>query len=173
MDESVALILILAIGLLGLVLIPLGLPGLWVILLGIIGYGWYTDFDPFGLWFLAAEIGLAFVGELLESWIGFRFARRYGGSRRAGWGALVGGLIGAIVGVPVLLIGSVIGGFVGAFLGAALFEYTNQWRAGGSVRAGWGAVLGRAAAAALKVAIGVVMLVLAIVVALFSGWQGS
>jgi uncharacterized protein YqgC (DUF456 family) len=173
MTEPAALILLVVTGLIGLVLIPLGLPGLWVILLGIIGYGWYTDFDPFGLWFLVAEIGLAFLGELLESWIGFRFARRYGGSRRAGWGALIGGIIGAIVGVPVLLIGSVIGGFVGAFLGATLFEYTYQWRAGGSVRAGWGAVLGRAAAAALKVGIGVVMMVLAIVVALFSGWQGS
>jgi uncharacterized protein len=173
MTEPAALILLVVTGLIGLVLIPLGLPGLWVILLGIIGYGWYTDFDPFGLWFLVAEIGLAFLGELLESWIGFRFARRYGGSRRAGWGALIGGIIGAIVGVPVLLIGSVIGGFVGAFLGATLFEYTHQWRAGGSVRAGWGAVLGRAAAAALKVGIGVVMMVLAIVVALFSGWQGS
>jgi uncharacterized protein YqgC (DUF456 family) len=173
MNESVALILLLVVGLVGLVLIPLGLPGLWVILLGIIGYGWYTDFDPFGLWFLVAEIGLAFLGEVLESWIGFRFARRYGGSRRAGWGALIGGLIGAIIGVPVLLIGSVIGGFVGAFLGATLFEYTTQRRAGGSVRAGWGAVLGRAAAAALKIAIGVVMMVLAIVVALFSGWQGA
>ncbi|HEX5576440.1 MAG TPA: DUF456 domain-containing protein [Gemmatimonadales bacterium] len=173
MDESVALILLLAIGFIGLVLIPLGLPGLWVILLGIIGYGWYTDFDPFGLWFLIAEIGLAFLGEVLESWIGFRFARRYGGSRRAGWGALIGGIVGAIVGVPILLIGSVIGGFVGAFLGATLFEYTHQWRAEGSVRAGWGAVLGRAVAAALKIGIGVVMMVLAIVVALFSGWQGS
>src|SRR6185437_13831517 len=151
MNESLALLLLVIVGLGGLVLIPLGLPGLWVILLGIIGYGWYTDFNPYGLWFLLAEIGLAFLGEVLESWIGFRFARRCGGSRRAGWG-------------------SVIGGFLGAFLGATLFEYTNQWRAGGSVRAGWGAVLGRAVAAALKIAVGVVMLVLAIVVALFSGW---
>jgi uncharacterized protein YqgC (DUF456 family) len=173
MSETVALFLCGLVGLAGLILIPLGLPGLWVILLGIIGYGWYTDFDPFGLWFLVAEIGLAFLGELLESWIGFRFARRYGGSKRAGWGALIGGIVGAIVGVPVLLIGSVIGGFIGAFLGATLFEYTTQWQAGGSVKAGWGAVLGRAAAAALKIGIGVVMLVLAIAVALFSGWQGS
>ena len=173
MNESLALLLLVIVGLGGLVLIPLGLPGLWVILLAIIGYGWYTDFNPYGLWFLLAEIGLAFLGEVLESWIGFRFARRYGGSRRAGWGALIGGIIGAIVGVPVLLIGSIIGGFLGAFLGATLFEYTNQWRAGGSVRAGWGAVLGRAVAAALKIAVGVVMLVLAIVVALFSGWQSA
>jgi uncharacterized protein len=173
MTESLALLLLGILGLIGLVLIPLGLPGLWVILLGIIGYGWYTDFNPYGLWFLCAEIALAFLGEVLESWVGFRFARRYGGSKRAGWGALIGGIIGAIVGVPGLFIGSVVGGFLGAFLGATLFEYTNQWRAGGSLKAGWGAVLGRAAAAALKISIGVVMVVLAIAVALFSGWQGA
>jgi uncharacterized protein len=172
MNESLALLLLVIMGLVGLALIPLGLPGLWVILLGIIGYGWYTDFSTYGLWFLLAEIGLAFLGEVLESWVGFRFTRRYGGSRRAGWGALIGGIIGAVVGVPVLLIGSVIGGFIGAFLGATLFEYTNERQAGGSVRAGWGAVLGRAAAAALKIAVGVGMIVLAIVVAVFSDWQG-
>jgi uncharacterized protein YqgC (DUF456 family) len=56
----------------------------------------------------------------------------------------------------------VIGGFIGAFVGAALFEYTAARRAGGAVRAGWGAVLGRAAAAAMKMAIGVTMVVAAL-----------
>src|SRR5215212_3464710 len=111
-DLSPVLILIAA-GLVGLVLIPLGLPGLWVILLGILGYGWMTDFRTMSAGFLIFAIVLAFLGEVFESWIGFRYATKYGGSRRAGWGALVGGLIGAVVGVPVPVIGSVIGGFVG------------------------------------------------------------
>src|SRR5438046_509471 len=81
-------------------------------------------------------------------------AERYGGSRRAGWGALVGGLVGAAIGVPVPIVGSVIGAFVGSFAGAALFEYTRSARAGVAVSAGWGAVLGRAAAAAVKIALG-------------------
>jgi uncharacterized protein YqgC (DUF456 family) len=106
------------------------------------------------------------LSEVLESCIGFRFARRYGGSSRAGWGALVGGLIGAIVGVPVPIVGSVVGGFVGAFLGAAVFEYSRARHAEGSVKAGWGAVLGRAAAAAIKMAIGVVLTVSSLFVAL-------
>jgi uncharacterized protein YqgC (DUF456 family) len=92
---------------------------------------------------------------VLEAWIGFRFARRYGGSSRAGWGALVGGLIGAIVGVPVPIVGSVVGGFVGAFLGAAVFEYSRERQSGVAAKAGWGAVLGRAAAAAIKMALGI------------------
>lgn len=150
----------------GLVLIPFGLPGLWVILLGILGYGWLTDFRTLSAGLVVLAIVLALLGEVAESLIGFRFAKRYGGSSRAGWGALLGGLVGAIVGLPVPIVGSVVGGFVGAFAGAAIFEYTRARHSEGAVRAGWGAVLGRAAAAAVKMAIGLVMAVGALFIAL-------
>ena len=165
-DGFVALLLMLAAALAGLMLIPFGLPGLWLIVLAIIGYGWLTDFQTMSAWFLFLVIALALAGELIEAWIGFRFAQRYGGSSRAGWGALVGGLVGAVVGVPIPLVGSVIGGFLGAFAGAALFEYTRARRSGAATKAGWGAVLGRAAAAAVKMALGVVMAVGALFLAL-------
>src|SRR5205823_3073043 len=83
----------------------------------------------------AIVIALALLGELFELWFGYGLARRYGGSKRAGWGALIGGLVGAIVGVPVPIIGSVIGGFVGAFAGATLLEYSRSPVAGAAVRA--------------------------------------
>jgi len=166
MTDSSAVVLLIGAGLIGLVLIPLGLPGLWVILLGIVGYGWLTDFQTLSAAFLIVIIALAILGEVFEAWIGFRYAQKYGGSKRAGWGALVGGLVGAIMGVPIPIIGSVIGGFIGAFAGAALFEYTAARRTGGAVRAGWGAVLGRAAAAAFKTAVGLVMVVGTLFVAL-------
>jgi uncharacterized protein YqgC (DUF456 family) len=165
-DDPVAVLLLAAAGIAGLLLIPLGLPGLWLIILAILGYGWLTDFRTVTTWLIAAAIGLAVLGELVEAWIGFRFTRRYGGSRRAGWGALLGGLVGAVVGVPVPLIGSVIGAFIGAFAGAALFEYTRERQSGVATKAGWGAVLGRAAAAAVKMAIGVVLAVAAVFAAL-------
>ena len=164
--EFSPVLLLGAICVVGLLLIPLGLPGLWVIVLGILGYGWLTDFRNLSVGFIALAVGLAVLGEVFEAWIGFRFAQRYGGSRRAGWGALVGGLIGAIVGVPVPIIGSVIGGFVGAFAGAALFEYTRARQSGTAAWAGWGAVLGRAAAAAVKMALGLVIAVGALFLAL-------
>src|SRR5207245_4852762 len=85
---------------------------------------------------------------------------RYGGSRRSGWGALIGGIAGAMVGVPVPTLGSVIGAFVGAFAGAAVFEYSVSRAPTVAVRAGWGAVLGRAAGAAAKIALGVVIAVI-------------
>ena len=152
----------------GLLLIPFGLPGLWLIVLAIIGYGWLSDYQHMSAWFLIVVIGLAALGEVAEARIGFSYARRFGGSSRAGWGALLGGLAGAIVGVPVPLIGSVIGGFVGAFVGAALFEYTRARQSDVAARAGWGAMLGRAMAAAVKMAIGVVLSVAALWVALRS-----
>jgi uncharacterized protein len=164
--SSVAPALLFVACLSGLLLIPFGLPGLWVIVLGIIGYGWLTDFHGMSALFLGGVIAFAGLGEIAEARIGYSYTRRYGGSGRAGWGALLGGLAGAIVGVPVPIIGSVVGGFVGAFVGAALFEYTFARRSDVAARAGWGAVLGRAVAAAVKMAIGVVLSVAGLWVAL-------
>jgi len=166
MPDSLAPVLLLVVSVAGLLLIPFGLPGLWVILLGIVTYGWLTDFRTLSAGLVALVIGLALLGEVVEAWIGFRFAQRYGGSKRAGWGALIGGLVGALIGVPVPVVGSVVGGFVGAFAGAALFEYTRARRSGGAVRAGWGAVLGRAAAVGIKMALGVSMAAAALFAAL-------
>ena len=149
-------------------LVPFGLPGLWLIVLGVLSYGWLTDFRTVSVGLIVLVVALALVGEVVEAWLGFRMARRYGGSSRAGWGALVGGLAGAVIGVPVPVVGSVIGGFVGAFVGAALFEYTRARHSEGAVRAGWGAVLGRAAAAAVKMGLGVVISVVSLFAALRS-----
>jgi len=150
----------------GLLLVLLGLPGLWVMVLGVVGYGWLTDFRNTGVGTIGLVLGLALLGEIVEWWLGFEFAKRYGGSRRAGWGALVGGLVGAGVGVPIPVIGSVVGAFVGSFAGAALFEYVAAWKADAAVRAGYGALVGRAAAAAAKVALGLVIAVVGMFAAL-------
>jgi len=164
--SALAIVLLGAVFLAGLALVALGLPGLWVMVLGLLGYGWITGFHSVSSTLLAVVVALAVLGEIVEAWVGFRLARRYGGSTRAGWGALVGGLVGAAVGVPVPVVGSVIGGFVGAFAGAALFEYTVARRTAVAVGAGWGAVLGRAAATAGKMALGVVIAVLGLYAAI-------
>jgi uncharacterized protein YqgC (DUF456 family) len=158
----VALVLLIAALALGLLLIPFGLPGLWMMVLGVIGYGWLTGFATVGVAMIAIVLTLAALGEIVEAWVGFRSARRYGGSRRAGWGAMIGGLVGAAVGVPVPVVGSIIGAFVGAFAGAAVFEYTVARRAGTALGAGWGAVVGRAVGAAVKVALGLMIAVVAV-----------
>ncbi len=166
MNHSVAVLLLELCCCLGLALVPLGLPGLWLIVVAAVGYGWATAFHSIGLVTIAVVLGLALLGELFEFWLGYGLTRRYGGSKRAGWGSLLGGLAGAVVGVPVPLIGSVIGAILGSFAGALVFEYAGSGEAGMAVRAGWGALVGRVAAAAAKTAVGIVMAVIALVAAL-------
>jgi uncharacterized protein YqgC (DUF456 family) len=161
-----AIALLIGLGLAGLAMIPLGLPGLWVMVGGILAYGWMTGFRSVGVVTIAIVLGIAFLGEIIDNWLGFRYAKRYGGSTRSGWGALVGGLVGAVIGVPIAVIGSVIGAFLGSFIGAALFEYSYSRHTGVAARAGWGAVMGRVAAAAVKIALGIVIAVIGVFAAL-------
>jgi uncharacterized protein YqgC (DUF456 family) len=166
MDHTIAVVLLGLCFLVGLALVALGLPGLWLMVVAVVAYAWVTGFHAVGIATIAVVLGLALLGELFEVWFGYGLARRSGGSRRAGWGALIGGLIGAAVGVPVPVVGSVIGALVGSFIGAVVFEYSSSWAAGTAVRAGWGALLGRVAATAAKMAVGFAIVVIAIVAAL-------
>ena len=166
MTNLLGILLLACTNLIGLVLVPLGLPGLWLMVLGVLAYGWMTDFQSVDLVTIGIVVGLALVGEVVEAWLGFRFTKKYGGSSRAGWGALIGGLVGAGVGVPVPIIGSVIGAIAGSFVGAVLFEYSASRRAELAITVGWGSVLARAAAAAVKVALGLLIVVASVVAVL-------
>ncbi len=143
----------------GLLLVPFGLPGLWVMVAAALVYSYAVPSSGIGVASLLVAFAMALGAELMEFALAGRFARRYGGSRRAGWGAVLGGIVGAIVGVPVPLIGSMIGAFAGAFVGALLFELTLGTRAGPATRVATGALLGRVAAVVVKVALGVMMAV--------------
>jgi len=68
----------------GLLLIPLGLPGLWVMVGGVLTFGWLTSFRSVGVATIAIVLGLAFLGEIIDNWLGFRYAKRSGGSTRSG-----------------------------------------------------------------------------------------
>lgn len=161
-----AYLLLVAVQVAGLALIAFGLPGLWVQVLALVGFAWFTGFQTVG----AAAIGLivlmALLAELAELLLGARFARRYGGGRRAAWGAIIGGIVGALVGVPLPLIGSIVGAMVGSFTGAFLLELTRRKGTSPALRVGWGALLGWCTAIALKVGVGVVILITTIVVAI-------
>ena len=148
-------LVLFAVVLLGcLVLIPLGLPGLWLMLAAAVGYNALPGPAPIGTATLVGTALVAVVAEVLEFTVAARYTTRYGGSRRAGWGAIFGGLVGAIVGVPVPIVGSVVGAFVGAFAGAYVAERTRRAEHAAATRVATGALLGRAAAAALKTACG-------------------
>lgn len=149
-----ALLILAGVILLSLVLIVLGLPGLWIMVASAVTYNLIVPGDPIGWFTLVAVAVLALVAELLEFTMTGRYARKYGGSRRAGWGAIIGGMIGAFVGVPVPIVGPIIGAFVGSFCGALVAELTGGASAGDATRVAKGALIGRVMSTVLKIGIG-------------------
>lgn len=140
-----------------LLLVPLGLPGVWL-MVALLGAG--ALLGEVGWTVVLVALALAAVAEAMEWWLVARLNLRYGGSRPAFWGAVVGGLVGVVVGVPVPLVGSVVAGFIGTFVGAALVTLYGTRDAVSAGRVGWGALLGRMVAAVVKVGAGVVILVM-------------
>lgn len=155
-------LLLLAVGLIGLALTAIGLPGLWIYLLVALGLAAGGVAGAPGLTAVVIGLGLAFVAEIVEWVASVRWTRRSGGSRRSGWGALLGGLIGAVIGIPVPVLGSVLGSFAGSFIGALVAEYSVTGHGGLAGKVAWGALIGRVVATAVKMALGIVILVVTI-----------
>lgn len=139
-----------------LLLVPLGLPGTWlmiaVLVVGLVAgrVAWTT---------LLLLVGVAALAEVAEFLLVRQASLRYGGSNRAFWGAIAGGLAGVLIGVPVPVVGSLVAGVGGTFAGATLVALWEERAPGDAARVGWGAVVGRAISAAVKVGAGLVVLV--------------
>ena len=141
-------IVLVVLGLAGM-LLPV-LPGAPLLFLGLLLAAWAEDFHYVGLWTLlalAALAGLTYLVEFLASVFG---AKKFGGSRRAMAGAAIGGVVGLFLGVP----GIILGPFVGAVLG----ELSLQRSLDRASRAGFGTVVGMAIGVAGKLAIGIAMI---------------
>jgi len=164
---AVAILAVVCLG--ALFLVVLGLPGLWLMLCAALLYNWLQPAAAIGWLAIGIAAALAVVAEVLEFTLAARYTTRYGGSRRAGWGAILGGIVGAMIGLPIPVVGSVIGAFAGSFAGALLFEITRPGASRDSAaRVAWGALLGRVVATAAKTGLGCAMAVLLIVAALTS-----
>lgn len=157
-----AYLLLVALQFIGLFLIVFGLPGLWLEVAAFAGFAWLTGFRTVGVVALTVVIGLALLAEIAELVLGGRF----GGGRRAAVGAIVGGIVGAVVGLPIPLLGSIFGAMFGSFIGAFLLELTRRQGTTPALRVGWGALLGWITAIAMKVGVGVVILVFTLLTAL-------
>jgi uncharacterized protein YqgC (DUF456 family) len=137
-----------------LVLIALGLPGLWVMIASAVVYNITTQTEAIG-WFTLVGVGiLALIAEFIEFTMSAKYARKYGGSRRAGWGAMIGGMVGAFMGVPIPIVGMMVGAFIGSFVGALIGELTVGSSRKDSARVATGALIGRVVATAMKMGVG-------------------
>jgi uncharacterized protein len=139
-----------------LFVIPIGLPGTWI-MVGVLVVG--AALGKVTLFVMFACLALAFVAEMMELAFTKKLNVKYGGTRLAFWGAIIGGIAGVMIGMPVPIIGSVIAGFLGTFAGAALATLYETRRFDKTVRVAWGALLARMFAAVAKVGAGIVILV--------------
>jgi|SRR5689334_14654306 uncharacterized protein YqgC (DUF456 family) len=149
-----AFVLLTLVLIVSLALIALGLPGIWVMIASAVVYNVTTHSNAVGWFTLVAVTALALVAEFLEFTMAGKYARKYGGGRRAAWGAMLGGVIGAFVGFPVPIVGPIIGGFIGAFVGALIGEKSSGSTMSDSTRAATGSLIGRALATAMKIGVG-------------------
>ena len=158
LDQSVILWIIGAIltvtGLSGL-LLPV-VPGAPLLFLGLLFGAWAEGFNYIGigtLLILAAMAAMTYVVEFAASLLG---VKKYGGSNRAMIGAALGGFAGLFMGIPGILLGP--------FIGAVLGELSLQRSLDQASRAGFGTVVGMAIGVAGKLAIGIAMIGLFLVV---------
>jgi len=152
------LVLLHVVVLAGLFAVVLGLSGNFILLGLALLVAAVGKFQHFAVWLWFLLLGLAVLGEIVESLLGVAAARGFGASRWGMIGAFVGGLLGAALGtawIPVL--GSLIGAFAGAFAGAFLGEILGGQTTRKGARAGLGAFLGKVAATAFKLVIGVIV----------------
>jgi len=158
--DAIGVALYLAVHVVALLMIPLGLPGTFVQLGAAVALTVLSDGARLGWGFVGLFAVLTLAGELVEFLSGQWGARRFGGSRHAAWGALLGGIVGAVVGgIPVPVVGSVIASFLGTFAGALAGEMYGRRRASLDLRVGVGAVIGRAIGVATKLSIAFFMLI--------------
>ena len=151
LDDSTPLLLLagllVVVGLVG-TLLP-AIPGVPLIFGGLLLAAWAEHFQYVGAWALVAIGVLALLAwgvELVATALG---AKRFGASRMAVAGAVIGTLVGLFLGIPGLILGPFVGAAVGEFLARR-----DLLQAG---RAGIGTWLGLVVGAALKIALSFAM----------------
>jgi uncharacterized protein YqgC (DUF456 family) len=163
-------LLLLFIQLIGLALALFQMPGLWLMLAGVGVYAWITAGQGYvsGASLIVLLL-LTILSEVVEFAAGGAGAKKAGASRLAILGAMVGGVVGAIVGTVFILIpiaGTIIGACVGSFLGATAIEWWKRRDIQFSLQVGFGAAQGRLLGILGKLAIGVILLLATIVIAI-------
>jgi uncharacterized protein YqgC (DUF456 family) len=139
---SFAILLVLA-GLIGL-LLP-SIPGAPLIFAGLVLAAWAEDFAFIGPWTLVALGAITLLTLGVDLWATMFGAKRFGASKRAVIGALIGSVAGLFLGFPGVLFGP--------FIGAVIGELSAQRSLEQATRAGFGATIGLVLGAAIKLAL--------------------
>jgi len=165
---SLGMALFLAAMLLGLFLIPFGIPGTFLQVAAALVLRLQSGGALMRMRWVALFFGMALVGELIDFLSGQFGAKKFGGSKSAAWGALLGGFIGAFFGslIPIPLIGTVVASFIGTFAGAIVGQMRHEKSVDIKLHVGIGAIIGRAIGVSVKMFIGFVILIASTIIVL-------
>ncbi|MDF7800762.1 DUF456 domain-containing protein [Pontiellaceae bacterium B1224] len=143
----------------GFILSCLSLSGTWVVLAatGLVAWSKWPEFP--GLGTLVIFLLLCIAVEVIEALAGAWGVQKRGGSKAAGWAALLGGFIGMFLGtfIPVPIIGTLLGMLLGSFGLAFLVEHARMKKAEHALHVATGAVIARLAVIFLKVGVTIIM----------------
>ncbi|MHB8955910.1 MAG: DUF456 family protein [Pirellulaceae bacterium] len=126
-------VILVSVLVVGWILTLLSLPGIWLMVVAVALYSlavpdeWRIDVS----WLVVGVVlGVAVLGEVLETLTVAMGTSRAGGSKRAALlglcGSIGGGLVGAFVGLPIPVVGSVLALVLFAAAGAMFGAYVGE-----------------------------------------------
>ncbi|ADY56304.1 protein of unknown function DUF456 [Syntrophobotulus glycolicus DSM 8271] len=145
----ITIILFIA-GLIGTIL-PV-LPGAVLIYGGMVFYGFMTGFSTLNAYFYVLQgvvFILIFFIDYFASAVG---TKRFGGSKQAAWGSVIGSIIGIITMGPLGLV-------IGPFAGAVIAELIRGTELKQTLRAGFGTLVGLLGGTVLKLFAEIIMII--------------
>lgn len=151
--NTLALIISIILFILGIIgtIFP-ALPGAILVYGGMLVYGFMTGFKSLDLsFFLIQAIILlfTFVADFIAT---AESTKRFGGSKRAQWGAAIGTLVGVFIFGPLGII-------LGPFGGATLAELIAGVKIEKAIRVGFGSVVGAFGGAIFKIIAEIIMII--------------
>jgi uncharacterized protein YqgC (DUF456 family) len=110
-----------------------------------------TEEVPLDLWFIVVTGVIALLATLLDYYLPVVGTKKYGGSKRGVWGAIIGLFVAVFF--PIL---GPFGILIWPFLGAFLWELSQQKSQKNALRAAWGSFVGFLAGTLIKLGISLV-----------------
>lgn len=153
MLNTVALIIsiiLFIIGIMGTIL-P-ALPGAALVFAGMLLYGFMTQFETLDLYFYIIQGLLLLFTFLADFLVTVASTKKFGGSKKAQWGAALGTILGVIIFGPLGII-------LGPFLGATIAELISGIELKKAIYTGLGSVLGALGGTVSKIIIEIVMII--------------
>ncbi len=159
--EIGGLTLFILVLLFGAFSILFGFPGTVIIFLDAVLYAALTGFEKIGLKVLVTLFILSALAEIADFAVGMAGAVKFGASRRGCFAFVIGGAAGALCLSPFFLgLGLIAGMFLGGFAAMLTVELLARNRLKPTLRAAYGAILGRVAGICVKGFFALIMLII-------------